>query len=86
MSADAKELRERESYNDAMDNIYNKLDGIDAANSIVAKVSMTAHQSFRDANSPETFYAKALGEDLYNFDQFYAVDAEIERRKKVVSG
>ncbi len=58
----------------------------EASVSLVLKADMSSHYSFKDSNSPDAYYAAMLGDGLFNYEQFYNVDGEIEIRKQVTSG
>ncbi len=52
----------------------------------VAKADTSAHYSWMEINSPETFYRTMYGEGLYNYEQYFDVNKEIGIRTKVVPG
>ena len=61
-------------------------DEIEAANegSGLWKVDMTSHYSHVDAGSPDAMYSRTG--NMFNYDQFYDVDAAINMRVNVVPG
>jgi len=81
---DARKERDRKSNENIDEKIENVESSLDLQ--VTLKMSMQAHSSFEDQNNPDAFYANMLGNGLFNFDQFYDVDREIEMRKQVVSG
>ncbi|MEA2037646.1 MAG: hypothetical protein U9O94_09115, partial [Nanoarchaeota archaeon] len=83
---EAKDEKERQANEDAKESIDKGITSISGTLALDPRVTMSVLQSFSDSNSPDAFYADALGESLYNYDQYYAVDSAIEMRKKVESG
>ncbi len=80
-----KQEREDERNIETQEGLDEKISGMDEMMTIVPKMNMGAHYSYAEANSPDAYYASVY-ESLYNFDQFYNVDGEVELRKQVVSG
>ena len=66
--------------------IQDKIDTVDNAMNTHGTAIKTAHDSFMNANDPGVFYETMYGSSLFNFEQFYNVDGEIELRKQVKSG
>ena len=81
-AGDIDSIKEAEASSAIDDKISTVDDGLHASTTAI----MTAHNSFQNSTSPEIFYAGMYGEGLFNFEQYYAIDAEIERRKQIVSG
>ncbi|MCD6435552.1 MAG: hypothetical protein J7L15_04120, partial [Clostridiales bacterium] len=82
----AKEEAEKKKEEDAEERIEDRVGEYDSAMTLYPKADMSAHFSSAEMNSPEVLYRNLLGENLYNFDQFYDVDSQIELRKQVVPG
>jgi len=82
----AKEEAMRKKEEEADERIGDRIEDYQSAMTLYPKADMSAHFSFMDVNGPETLYHNLLGENLYNFDQFYDIDSQIELRKQVVSG
>ncbi len=75
---DDRKIKSQEGIDESIDNISE-------AQTIIPKAIMSAHYSFKDANNPDAYYNNLLN-GIFNFDQFYNVDGELELRKQVVSG
>ncbi|MCK5848968.1 MAG: hypothetical protein KAH01_07230 [Caldisericia bacterium] len=70
----------------AEENIDTKIDNYNEATTLNVKAIMAAHYSFSETHDPDVFYAGSLGDNLYDFDQFFDVDGNLELRKQVRSG
>ena len=81
-----KEKAIEKKEDDAEERIEEKLANADSMMNLTPKVSTDAHYSFADQNGSAAFYNNALGAALFNFDQYYDVDGQIELRKQVKSG
>ena len=82
----AKEEALRKREEEADERIGERTSEYESAMTLYPKADMSAHYSAEEMNSPETLYRELLGDNLYNFDQFYDVDSQIELRKQVVPG
>ena len=77
---------ESEKAEAAKERVEEKMEYGDSAMSLSASTIMSAHHSFLDQTSSDGFINDALGANLYNYDQYYDTDGEIELRKQVKSG
>ncbi len=69
-----------------MEKIDERVEAGEYSMQINPKAIMSAHTSFESQVSPEGFFNSALGASLYDYEQYYNVDGEIELRKQVQPG
>ncbi len=77
---------ERVAEEAAEERINEKMEYGDSTMSLSPATIMSAHQSFTEGAGVESYYNQALGNNLYNYDQYFDVTGEIDLRKQVVSG
>ncbi len=82
----ALEERAKEREEQSEENITDKMENLESAMTVFPKADMGAHYSSTELNSPEALYSELLGDNLYNFEQFFNIDIQIETRKQVVTG
>lgn len=81
-SAKAEEMSKQQGYEEREADRHSATTGFPS----VLPMSLDAHQSAADRNSPDAFYNSMLGAGLFDFEQYYNVDSQIELRKQVTAG